>query len=265
MHLHPRLGEEADAGLELRDRRGVEHHVSLHPHAVDRHPAFPEVADERRHELRLPGVVHVVVVVEEARRGVDLVRPVKPPLQEIRAQDLHPGAPAPSLVLVDRLVDHVPGGDFPFVAPDQGADVLFHLPEQVVARDPSPAGGRLEQVARRLRMPHEGVTQDIHAVPGREADQPVGEFPLPAPGFGVYLPPLHAVLGRDGAELARDQVQHAAVLGLEGAVADGGTDQKVPPVEVPEAGGAERFGQCAFFREGGQRQGGHRLRAETAA
>src|SRR3954447_10894569 len=170
--------------------------MRLETDAVDRYATGLEVPDHVVDALRL-GVVpvlDVVVVVAEPDRRVGRAGGPECHLDPVVARALQVRLPA-AAVLVERLVDHVPGGQLAFVVGHHPVDVVDHGRAQGAAV-------HALHPARLLTVPGQGVTADLHAVRGRPVVDLVtgGEVELVLVRLGRVR--LHLVLGRDHGELA---------------------------------------------------------------
>ncbi len=94
------------------------------------------------------------------------------------------------------------------------------------------------------------MPQHVHPVPAGEIDEPVGALPLPVDAIGPDHAPLHRVLGGDGIELARDEVQLRGDLLVERLVADRHADAKCLAKGLRESRGLQRLGNGKALRQG---------------
>ena len=223
--VQAQVGEALHGGLQVREAvLGAQ--VGLEAHAVDRHLLRLELLHQVVDGLALgPGVLDVVVVVEQLGRGVGLVGPAEGVGDVV-------GAVAPRLiedrlprraVLVEGLVHHVPGPDAALVAAGLCLDVLLDgvLDLLVGQRGRRPAVGGYPR--RQLAVPDQGVAAHELAVRLRALDDLVGAGEVEDALLGLHDLPLHDVLRRDRVELAVHDLGVGGVLTEEAGV-DGRPD-----------------------------------------
>jgi hypothetical protein len=92
------------------------------------------------------------------------------------------------------------------------------------------------------------MADDAHAVLSPEVDELIRALPLPLTFLRFDLHPLHAVLSRDGVELANDQFSLRRVGIRQGLAIDRGADEEVV---------FERIFQAALTNSGLDRSGLH--------
>jgi len=182
-------------------------HMELEADAVERHSAGFEVLRHGVNGVRLH--VHgfiVVVVVEELGSGVGGVRPVerlfnvlRPHPREANAGLVIPDGVADDAGIVEGLVDHVPGIDFPCVVLHHRGDVALENGRKLGRSVISHGHPR-----RDLIVPDQGVTADDHGVRLGVGDQSVGAGEVIDAERGMDDAKLHFVFGLELAVLGTE-------------------------------------------------------------
>jgi hypothetical protein len=160
-HLDAELGEAADGGNVVVER-GVllGDEVGLQADAVDGDLGVLEELDDALGALRLGrGPLEVVVVVVELGLRVDLGGGLEGKLDVLLAENLVENALAVGSVLVQRLVDNVPGVALALVVAGDGGDVVDDDLAQLLR---SPLG--LLDPGSQLAVPDESVAAQQLAV-----------------------------------------------------------------------------------------------------
>ena len=108
--------------------------------------------------------------------------------------------------VVKRLVNDVPSVDASLVASDDRVDVRAHPCDQRLA-----VGLRsvcvYEEPVRRLVVPHEAVSDDLHLVLLAERDEAIRDIPAELALLRLQRGRLHLVLGRYGVEVPLDEAR----------------------------------------------------------
>ncbi len=170
--------------------------MPLEADAVQRHALALQVARQPVHGVGLgAGAVGVVVVdvqlgVRVGRvRGAQRIRDVRLPHGVVER-----GAPE-GAVVVEGLVDHVPGVDLALVVADFLGDVVLHGRLELAGRQAAHPAGQLV-------VPDQGVTAYALVVGLGEVDDLVAAAEVELALLRLGGVPLHRVAGRDHAELA---------------------------------------------------------------
>jgi hypothetical protein len=172
--------------------------VSLEPDAVERNTVLLKI---RSHGVNGVGLLvdrlGIVVVIEQFCNRISFAGPLQRLLDVVGSGACAPGnsrlivpdCRTHRAIVMEGLVDHVPGVDF--------SGVMRHHRMNVILKDGGELGWRelaFLHPLRQLVVPHRGVTADRHIVTLREGNQrvPSGEVI----GIGVGVGP-----GMDEAEL----------------------------------------------------------------
>ena len=158
--------------------------MSLDTDAAYRHAFGLQLFDERDRPVALGFVFEVVVVVDELRLRVGLVRILEGLLDVVGADDLVPERLTQRAVFVEGFVDHVPALDLALVAADDGEDMVLHAGEQGVAGEQI-ALVVVKHPGRNLAVPNQVVAHDEHVVLLAEGDVLVGETEVVLVGLGM--------------------------------------------------------------------------------
>ena len=209
--LQPEVGEPLEVVGEVIGEPVAQRQVPLGGEAVDRDAVGEEVHDERVVGVAL-GVdaIDVVVVEEQQRLRIGLVRPTEAVGDDLRAQLTDPDVPGGAQlgVVIEDLIDDVPLLHAARVATGHREDVvpqdLAQLLRGVVALlDPFGV----------LAVPHQGVSAHHLAVGLGEVRDRVGVGEVVGVRRGAQVVPLHLVLGRERGELAREHLAVGLVAG----------------------------------------------------
>ena len=166
--------------------------------------------------LGVGGRVQVVVVDVELGVGVGSAGGLEGDTDVVLAENLHEDVLAESTVLVEGLVDNVPGVDLALeVGHDLGDVVLHHIGELGLV------GDLLDPVGE-LRVPDKSVATDELAVLGGEVDEVVTTVEVEVAVGGLGGIPLHAVLRGDLTEVGLDNGRSLRVA--ECALVSGSTE-----------------------------------------
>src|SRR5262249_17624081 len=104
--------------------------VHLVAHAIQRHTAFAQVANQLVEERPLGNVSGVVVVDEQLRLGGNFMGYAKSAIDVVGSGNHEPGATAEAVrpLGIDYFVDHIPGIDIVLVMRDHAANMVFQPP-----------------------------------------------------------------------------------------------------------------------------------------
>jgi hypothetical protein len=164
--------------------------VGLRADTVDGDTGGPPRLDVLDHGLGLGvvGRVEVVVVDVQLGSGVSLAGGLEGDLDEVLAEDVVEDGGAEAAVLLEHLVDDVPGVDLALVLGQELGDVVLHDAGQggLVLDGRNPGG--------QLAVPDGGVTTDQLLVVGGELDSLVGGAQVELALAGLSSIPLHAAL-----------------------------------------------------------------------
>ena len=139
--------------------------------AVNGHASSKPLLDVRDHtvgQLRIVGIVQVVVVDVQLGTGICFAGSLKRNAHKVLAEDTGEDGVAERAILVEDLVDDVPVQDLALVATRDVGDVIL---------DHGGEGGFVVDVLdplRELGVPEEGVAADLLAVGSGKVDDLVG-------------------------------------------------------------------------------------------
>jgi hypothetical protein len=164
--------------------------VTLGTDTVNGDTSGPPLLDVLDHSLGLSvvGAVQVVVVDVQLGVGVGLAGGLEGDPDEVLAENVVEHAGAEATVLLEHLVDDVPGVDLTLEMSNDTVDVVGHDSGQggLVADLRDPAG--------KLRVPHGGVSTDELLVLGGKGDGLVSGAEVEFAARALRGVPLHAMM-----------------------------------------------------------------------
>src|SRR4029079_18833205 len=164
-------------------------------------------------------------------------------LDEIVADGVPPRRVPQTPVLIERLVDNVPPVHTPFVAADDGRDVIVQPAEQGCAIDRGTTGAG-KHPSRRLLVPQEDMPDDEHAVTASELYVAIGGLEV-VPVLGrMNLLPLQHVLWAHRVELCRHDCKAGRIAAIAQRLTQCDADLEAGWCQVFESG--RRIG--AYYR-----------------
>ncbi len=225
--------------------------MPLHAHAVDADAGLLQHLDHAHDAIALgrpPGVE--VVVVELCVGRIALREGERIAHHGVAIADaLHPVGGAVAAVLVDDLVDHVPGLHLAHVAAGHARDVRAHA-FQLGLRRIRFAVCIDKEPLRRLVMPDQRMANDEHATPLPVGDKGIGRGEIEHARLRRHHLGLHHVLGGHRVEVAANQRCGGRILARDDVRIDRGADQKAACIRVLERRGARCAGRRGDGRDG---------------
>lgn len=220
---------------------GIEFVMALEADGVDGDVLRAHGFDEANHFGKLRGEFVVVIVVDEEGVRIGGVGVFEGFGDEIFAARFAPDGGAEVIrAVVEGFVDDIPHGDFAFVTANDGVDVGFHAAEEEFAGDGFVAVLREPGRSAVVLGPDEGVADDFEVVGDGEVDEGIGHVEGPLTLLALDGVWLHAILGREVAEVLLEERPVMRAFG--DAVAEADADREGG--EIIEAFGEERRGEA---------------------